>query len=448
MVSPMSWESFQGNNSGFQDQSQDQGQPQEPQQESPSSWDQFQTTQTYQGDPDPTADESTWGYLTRIVSSNLARGTEHFIGRAGDIEQFVRKVTPKGSTGLLGDSLIELMGRETFFPTSEEIKQNVTFNLTGDYTKPKTKAEARLQDLSGDIGSMGRGTGTIRRQLVNKLGIPVASNAAKATVEELGFGEDTANWTKMAAMLGLTLLNNVNAPAYAANLMNEGRNGFGPGVTANVPRYENALNRASRPLLQGDPRSALAQQQVAGIRNDIASGQTTMSDLMRRYDAINAAKRDRGLFELRPGDRRAAIANINRVRDSVRSEIEHLGRANPQALESWQNGVNAFSTIHRSNSIANFADRLLTGPYSKAAVSALFGTASYKAPLAMGTAGAASAAAYKSGQVAFRVWNDPNLARYYWEAMSAASRNDAAAFSSNFNKLNKGYEKKYGQEVE
>ena len=442
MVAPLSWDSFQSS------EPMEQENPPNQQQSSPKSWDQFQTTETYQGEPDPTSDESTWGYLTRIALSNVARGSEGFLGKFGDIEKAGRKMLPKGSMGLLGDSLLEMMGRETFLPTSQELKENITLPLTGQYTKPRTKKESIAQEISGDIGSMGRGTGTVRTQLINKLGIPAAATAAKETVDYLGFGEEKGQWAKSAAMVCLSLLNNVNASCYAANLMNEGRQAFGPNVAANVPRYENTINNASRNLLHGDPRTTLAQQQIAGIRNDIQNGQTTMQDLMRRYDAINAAKRDRGLFTLRRGDRDFAIRSINQVRDAVREEIRELGQFNPQGLQQWENGVNAFSVIHRTNAITNMADRMLTGPYSKTAVTALFGAGVWKSPMLTGGATAAAAPLYKGGQVAIRVWNDPNLARYYWDALSAAARNDSALFLKNFEKLNKGYEKKYGQEGE
>jgi hypothetical protein len=285
--------------------------------------------------------------------------------------------------------------------------------------------------------------------MILNLGIPAAGQAAKETVKELGFGEDAGTWSKLAAQTALVLLEGVNAPCYAAQLMNEGRNGFGPNVVVNVPRYENDINQVARGMYQGDPRSALAQQQIAGIRNDIQNGQTSMRDLMNRYDALNAAKRDRGLFELGRADRRAAVRNINQVRDSVRREIEHLGAANPQALQSWQNGVQAFSVIHGSNAITNNVNRWLSGPVGKGAISTLFGAGAYgafKAPLVAGSAAALLPAGYKAAQVATRVWRDPNLANYYWQAMQAAAQNNGPMFLANYNRLNKAYEKKYGQE--
>lgn len=461
MVNPISWESFQQNQPSESAQMQSQGQQNQPQESQDFSWGAFQSPSTYQGEPDPTSEESTLGYFGRVLFSNVARAGERYLGRYGDVEKGVKTLLSKApaSMGLMGKALQSMMGQEgwdTFvgiqnqiLPTSEDVKK-MTTAATGDYTKPKTKNERRAQEFSADVGSMGGARGaTLPRTMILNLGIPAAGQAAKETVKELGFGEDAGNWSKLAAQIGLTLLEGVNAPAYAAQLMNEGRNGFGPNVTANVPRYEHEINQVARRMYQADPRSALAQQQIAGIRNDIQNGQTSMRDLMNRYDALNAAKRDRGLFELGRTDRRAAIRNINEVRDTVRREIEHLGTVNPQALQSWQNGVQAFSVIHQSNAITNNINRWLAGPIGKGTVSTLFGASAYgaiKAPAVAGTLGAAGALGYKASQVAMRVWRDPNLANYYWQAMRAAAQNNGAMFLANYNNLNRAYEKKYGHE--
>ena len=281
----------------------------------------------------------------------------------------------------------------------------------------------------------------------NKLLIPAAANGAKKIVKDLGFGEDKANLAKIVVSLPLTLANNVNASAYAANLMNQGRRGFNQNLTANIPRYQNRIDGISRNMLQGDPRSALAQQQIAGINNDITNGQTSIRDLMTRYDALNAAKRDRGLFALGRTDREAAIRNINQVRNGIREEIEILGQSNPQALNNWRNGVQAFSVIHTSNAISNYVESLAKGPYAKLLIGpagALFGVGSIigaKAPMVTGAVAGAAQGTYKTGQILYRAWNDPRLANYYWNAINAAGEENTPLFINNYNKLNKELEK-------
>jgi hypothetical protein len=450
MVGELTWEDFSNSDNAPQVESSEGG-------SNDTTWGDFQTPSTYQGEPDPTQDESTWGYLLRLAVSGISRAGERYLGRYGDIEKLAKIGLSKfpGAMGYLGTVLKEMVGQEGWdrflglndqmLPTSEDVK-GLTMAALGDYTNPRTENERRFQDYAADLGSHAGGrTGTLRTTLINRVGIPVASNVAKNFVKDLGFDESTGDWTKLATMTALSLLNNVNAPAYAAQLMNEGRAGFGPNVSANIQRYENSLNRVGRGMYQGDPRSALAQQQIAGIRNDIANGQTSMRDLMNRYDSINAAKRDRGLFELGRADRRAAIRNIDQVRDAVRSEIEILGQVNPDALASWQGGVRAFSVIHRSQALSNAASRFMNSTMSKTAVATLFGAGALKAPLTASGASVGASALYKGGQLAFRVWNDPNLANYYWNAMGALAQEDAALFAANFNKLNDAYEKKYGE---
>jgi hypothetical protein len=485
-----SWENFQTNNSQkpqFQStpvQSieedtyppiQEDVQPQE----NNYSWGQFLNTSTYQGKPDPTEDESTFGYLARNLVSNTARLFENInpVARVGNMQELLQNVTSKipETTGILGKALHSFMGQEKWdkmiygnelspkVPTSRDLKE-VTDTLTGGYTKPKTKVEEGVQDFSSDVGSViGAGRFTRNRlgmpeisrtrSLVNNLGIPAASNTAKAVVEDLGFGEDKANWTKLAAWTSLSLMNNVNASAYAANLMNRGRTAFSPLLGANIPRYQGNINTVSRQMLHGDPRSSLAQQQLNGIYNDIQNGQTSMRDLMNRYDAINAAKRDKGLFQLGRSDRRAAIRNIDTVRHAVRREIEELGQANPEALENWRNGVQAFAVIHQSNAMTNWIQSIAKGPYSKiltGPIAGLFGVSGYgaaKVPMVGLTASTITPALYKGGQVAYRVWNDPSLSRYYWEALNAARQQNQDVFIRKYDSLNKEYERKYKAEL-
>ncbi len=390
---------------------------------------------------------------------------EQSFGRFGNLEKSAKDILTNypQTGGVIGKALSELVGPETWerivkgpkdkqqiLPTSENIK-DLSEKATGGYTKAKTPGEEKFQGYIEDIGSTLSGrtlaNATARNIGLNNILIPSAANLTKNIVQDSGFGEDKANLAKLAVWFPLSLAANVNANQFAANLMNRGRNGFNQNLNVDIPRYQDSINRVSRNMLQGDPRSSLAQQQIAGIHNDISNGQTSMRELMTRYDAINAAKRDRGLFALNAPERRAAIRNINQVRDAVRGEIEQLGQSNPQALQDWKNGVQAFSTIHRSNAISNWVQSIAKGPYAKlltGPAAGLFGVTSYggvKAPLIAAPASVAAPALYKTGQTIYRMWNNPNLSNYYWNAVTSAEAENIPAFINNYNKLNKGLEK-------
>ena len=336
------------------------------------------------------------------------------------------------------------------FPTSNQLKE-ISQKASSGYTAPKTKGEERLQNVTEDVGStlMTGRPASMRNALINNLGIPLATNAISNIVEDTGFGKDKANIAKMATWTALSLLGNVNAPQHASELMNRGRNGVPNTVQADVPRLQRRLQQVSNSphLLHADPRSALARQQVTAIERDLANGQTSIQSLMTSYDGINAAKRNRDLFSLTRGDQGFARRAIDEVRNVVRDEILDIGRQYPDAINSWRSGVEAWSTIHRSRAVTNWVQDLAQGPYNKiitGAAAPLFGVTAYsgiKAPLIAGPAALAIPAGYKAAQTIQRVWSNPTLANYYWNAIGAATAENIPAFVNNYNKLNKGLEK-------
>ena len=347
--------------------------------------------------------------------------------------------------------------QEQMLPTSQQLKE-ASQKATEGYTKAKTRGEEKFQEFTEDVGAMFGGrrqpnlTGrtaaqTARQFTYNKLLIPAAANAAKRVVADTGFGEDKGNLAKMAVWLPLTLAGNINAPQYASHLMNQGRQGLPNTLQANVPRFTQALDRVENTLLTSDPRTALARQVLGGLRNDLANGQTNAQSLLTMYDAVNAAKRNRGLFELGRGDQAFARRAINQVRDAVREEIMQIGSGHPEALRNWQNGVNAWATIHQSNALKNWVEGVAKGPYAKllsGPAAALFGIGSYgasKIPLVTGSISASVPIAYKSGQTIYRMYQDPNLANYYWRAIGAAQEENLPAFISNYQKLDKELKK-------
>jgi hypothetical protein len=435
-------------------------------------WGNFLSTTTYQGNPDPEQEEGSFGYILRNLTSNASRIGEQWAGRFGNIEKFGKDVLSNFPTagGVIGKAIHELIGPEkweslikgnsgrTILPTSEDFK-DLSYQATNDYTKPKTQGEGKFQEFTQDVGAVLSGNARapvnlrnpIAQKAINSLLIPAAANVSKNIVKDLGFGDTASDKVKMAVWLPLSLAFNVSAPAYASNLMNQGRQGLPNNLTANVPRFSQRLDAIERSplMLSTDPRTALARQTLNGIRNDVANGQTNAQSLMTMYDAVNAAKRNRGMFELSRGDQAFARRAINSVRDAVRDEIMDVGVNHPEAIQNWQNGIRAWSTIHQSNAISNWIQSSAKGPYAKilsGPAAALFGVGTYGAAnslpgfASIGASGAIPAT-YKTGQALYRMWNDPNLANYYWRAISAAQEENLPSFAKNYNELNKKLEK-------
>jgi hypothetical protein len=431
-------------------------------------WGDFQNPNSYQGKINEN-EEGPVEYLARNAAAWTSRLGEQYFGRLGNYEKMLNQGIGWAMKNLMGEENFSKMEKKVeeslpflpkelyLFPSSEKLKE-ASEQLTGGYTKPKTKGEEKVQGIVEDVGSTITGRGirnpNLRDIAINNFTIPAVANVGKIVAEDAGFSENTGNTIKTAIWFPLALWSGVNGGRYASNLMNQARNGYNRNVQVDVNRYQNNLNRAANQMLHNDPGSALAQQQIAGIRQDLANGQTSILDLFTRYDAINRAKRDRGLFALNPTDRAAAIRNINEVRDLVRAEIEQIGQANPQALRNWQNGVLAWSTIHRSRALGNWVESLVKGPHAKilsGPALALFGVgsaAATKAPLIAGPSAYGAPAVYKTAQIGYRMIIDPTLRRYYYNAISAALNENAPAFVSNYVKLNERLKKSQSAEPE
>lgn len=479
MVNP-SWESFKrpNRNSQIQDeipqQENDQQQPQQNFQEKKTSekkieWGDFKTPVSYQGEPNILEDQGWFEYIGKNALANASRVAEQSFGRYGNIEKFAKDTLvnfPKVG-GIIPWAISELMGQEKWerlikgrpdqehqlFPTSQQIK-TASEKLSGGLTKAQTPGQEKFQEFTEDVAASYLGgkkspapmRSQAKQMTINHLLIPAAANVTKQIVKETGFGEDKANLAKTAVWLPLFLAGNISAPQHASHLMNEGRNGLPNTLQSNVPRFTQRLDSVSNSnfLLHSDPRSAIARELLSGVRKNIANGQTNIQSLMTTYDGINAAKRSRGLFELgKQSDRTFARKAIDEVRNAVRDEIMDVGANHPKALESWRNGVQAWSVIHQSNAVTNWIEDVAKGPYAKiltGPTAALFGIGSLgtvKSPLVSLTGAAAAPAAYKTGQTLYRMWNDERLASYYWKAYGAASEQNLPVFLSNYNKLDK-----------
>lgn len=439
---------------GLQDE--EKPQPEKPQ------WGNFQSPETFQGDIDEESEEGTFDFIKRVALDNTMRFIEKFGGALGDTEKFAKdtlsNIPSKG--GYIADAISALIGKdrwerlvrgrpgsEQIFPTSVQIKEQHE-RIAQRSTQPKSKEEKAFQELVEDIGSVSGGTAMFggAPSIQNLLTIPSAANAIKEVVEWAGLGEDVAKKAKAAVWLPLTLSGNVNGPQYASRLMNEGRKGIPKTVQINVPRFNQSLDAVERTLLTADPRTAIARQSIYDLRRDLASGQTNSQSLLTMYDAINATKRQSGMFAFNRNDRNFAKNAVDQVRNAVRNEIRNIASPYPQALKSWENGVQAWAVIHRSNAIRDYVEGLARGPYGKLLIgpaAGLFGIGSIgavKAPMVTGAVSSTIPSLYKGGQVLYRATQDPRLAKYYWGAISAASAENTPVFISNYEKLNKELE--------
>lgn len=433
--------------------------PPDSQQNQKKSWDQYQTKDNYVPPKDPNEEESTFDWLLRNYVSIKSRGEEAVLGGPGELKKAGKSLAKQypGAFGLIGWGLNQLMGQENWekavdvasgfdLPTIEDFR-GITEEISGEYTKPKTKNEKRLQELSSDIGKTLNPFTRLTRPataLMNHIVTPLTSNIVKESVEGMGFKEDKAEIAKGITTLVLSLGANVDARRFATDMINRGRQSLPNYLNANVQRYQARITQVRSQTLQNDPRTALTSSQILGMENDIANGQVSIQDLMTRYDALNAARTSRDLWALTPGNRAFAIRSINNLQNALRQEIMDVGRNHPEAIANWQQGMSSMRIIHQSQAISNWVQGQLQSPLGKGigsatGISALFGVKA--APALAGATTGLAAGTYKSGQLIYRVMNDANLRRYYMEAISAAQAQNSVAFIKNYEKLESALKK-------
>lgn len=436
-------------------------------------WGDFLSPETYQGEEDPTADEDTLQYIIRNTTANASRIAEQALGSVGNLQKGKKElgIEPPSVSDLVNWSMGQLIGKERWeklgyeevmknlppmvpqFPTSQEFKE-FSQEVSGGYTAPKTKGEEKFQEFTEDVGSVllsrnpaalaKKGASRYLRVAANKLLIPAAANATKQTAKELGLSDNVANLIKIGTWLPLSLATNISGPQYASSLMNRGRKGIPENVHGSVPRIEGGLYRVENALLSSDPRTQVARTAIGDIRRDLANGQTNSSSLLRMYDAINALKRSKGLFDLNRTDRGVAREAVDRVRNVIRDEVRVIGQDYPEALKAWENGVTAWAVIHRSRAITSEFEDLARGPYGKVlsgAAMGLFGAGGVLAPVTTAQGALVTVPVYKGVQTLYRVLQNPTLANYYWKAIAGLETENLPAFINNYNKLNKNLEK-------
>jgi len=416
-------------------------------------WGDFLTPMTFQGANKPIEEEGWLSWFSRNAVQNVSRAGEAVFGLPGNLQKLHREAS-SSLAPFVSWATGNLIGEEKWkslftplltLPTSESIRQKAS-ELTGGFTEPKNKLEERVGELTGDVVSMFiPPTGFTK--VIPKILIPSAANGVKTIVDSIGFGEDKANMAKLAVWLPLTLAKSINAPKYASDLMNKGRTAIPEDLKINSSAFRDKLNEVNKTLLNSDPRTALARNAISGLEQDLKNGQDSVRSLMTAYDGINAAKRSRGMFELGKRDQIFATKSIDKVRDLLREEILNSASQYPEALKNWKDGISAWAVIHRSNALTNMLEKQAKGPYAKilqGPAAALFGLGAYsttQVPQVAGVASATVPAAYKTGQAIYRMWNHPELNKYYWNALFELSRENLSAFSKNYVKLNKGLEK-------
>lgn len=442
-------------------------------------WNNFQSPESmdYQN-----IDESGLEWFGRNATSGLVSAGSSYLGKYGDIQELIEQVTinyPAITTGLMGLTIKSLVGEDKWkdlilggrnpdrysdlspeerkkaisqsgefkFPSSQATREFAD-KYIGDYIKPKTKNEEQYQELMSDIGSLGKlkpkGMSWAKYGY-NMLGIPFSANAVKSLADTLGFSEFGSQVAKAVSTLALSIGGNVDAKAYLSKKANNLRKTLPNTNPIDWNKFSNNLKKSVKKMIPGDEASKDALSQYGSIIAQMENGQNSLGDLITRYDAINRVKNSRGMFDLGKSSRKLATENLDKIRLNTKEAIKNSIN-DPKKFKEWEDLQRSFAVMHESQKITRKIANLARSPEGKVLagpVGALFGLSTYTSPALTGFVPAAGYGIYKTGQVAYRIYSDPQLAKYYWNSLNAVANDNFPLFLKEYKKLNNSYEKKY-----
>lgn len=318
-------------------------------------------------------------------------------------------------------------------PTSSELRE-ISEEITGGYTKPRTFAEEKIGNVIGDITSSLLGG---KKSIKNNLFIPLGANLIETAMETANFEKKSQTYGKLGSWFLMGLAANKNANKFAGELQNQARNNIIPNTPFSMQKLGNELRPLNRKWISGDPRSQSAKSQINDIISDIRQNKNTVDDLITRIDAINAEIDLKGGFDyamkVPKTVRIAEIKNLNKVKGAIYNTLEESLINQPGSFNKFIEAQQATAAIGKSNKFMEFAKKHWKQSASIGLGSLLGGL--YFDPTMAAIGSASLIALHKTGQVAMRMAKSPQLKKYYLNAVKASSENNIPVFIQNMEKL-------------
>lgn len=406
-------------------------------------------------------EETDVDFLKRNASQHAARTAEVIVGLPGNTKRAVtemRKMVPN-LLGLpdLGELEKKMFGEpekgswnELYAtpPTSNELREKVTpkvaekLGLEKDYFEPRSEGEKWAGELNQDIiSSLLPGTG--RFNLLKNIGGPILANLSKSGLKYIGLSDENAEKAKLGIMFTTSLASQSNPAQFARDRIAQAKSMIPNGMTVFTNNFRNELNtlrtRLNRGL--GVPSKSKTIQGINELELQIDNnGRIPMQNLMQARDDINQWISEAGGWDIPADVREPTLVNLNRLKRNIIDTIDNnLTTRLPQVGEMYRTGYEAAAVTHQSNAVSNFIQKNYGKKVASAATKVVFPalvTGGAVLPkTAIGTA--ALLPAYKTGQILYRVYNSPTLARYYRDVITASLQSNAPAMVYSMQKFDK-----------
>ncbi len=312
-------------------------------------------------------------------------------------------------------------------------------------TTPKSKVPAPPSKLDKAVQhAMGRNLKTV-----------VASEAAKAFVDSIGLKEEYGDSAKLMTWLGMSFAG-ISGKKFATDQLKVGKAGFTEKDIVDSQKLSKSVFDSVKNTLNSDRTADIARTAAQTVLQDIENGNVSVPRLMKMIDNLNGLKKSKGMFEIPDsGQRKSAAKHLDNVIGAVKSVLYEYGHAHdPESIHLYQNAMKSLAIIHETERLTNMVSNATHGKmeslyplcgklFSGVAFSAGAGAASVLGKPLLGAFGVAAPFGMKTVQVLERCWKDPNLSKYYFQAVKHMAEKDIPAFFASMDKLETSYKKKY-----
>lgn len=408
------------------------------------------------------ADAGAFGVLgsadaRRHVGRTAARIGETLIGLPGDIKELFnniligvpeyfageelprwRQMVDPGDTGVIG-------GFGLGEPTSRQLREDVTQQLSGDYLEPQNEMEAFADNIAQDFAALAipvKGKVPFARAL----GTSILANSGGEVARVFG-GDKAEAATKMGLLFASGMLGQKGGGVkqYIRNLYKDMEASVPENAAVSAKNLESKLASIERKLKMGDPKDlskAPAFQKIQAIRDKIAGGQIDVDEVIELTKSTNESIF--GLGELKRGQN-----ELYNIRSALHDTAKEYGAQNKDFLGKWKNANEAYAATETSRKIGNWVKKNIKPKDYLYAASALgLEGAAFGAPATLttlGTAGGLAATAY-SAEVMKRIAQSPALRKYYQNVVTNSLKQNKAGFLRAMKQLDDGLKQSFDEE--
>ena len=331
-------------------------------------------------------------------------------------------------------------------PTSQQIREEITQPLSGEYLEPQNEFEKFGDEISQDFAALAL---PIKGKIpfTRALGSSIFSNAGGEVVGSF-FGDKA----QAASKMGLLFLSNMigrkggGVKKLINNLYKDMEASIPEGEQISSKVLSSKLDKIESVLKKGDPGDASKVEpfkKINAIREKMNGGMINVDEIPKLKNSVNEA-----IFSkesLKRGENK-----LYDIREALHDTAKEYGSENKVFLDKLKTADQAFAATETSRKVGNWIRKNIKPRDYLHAISAL-GVEGYALGAgALGTtlgSGAVLGSAAYTAEVLKRMAKSPALRKYYLNVIKTSLNENRAGFLRNIKKLDDGLKKSFEEEL-